>query len=403
MLAPVLISRAFGSHPPDLVAVFLRWTFARAFLHRGWWLVTSVYLIVDAGLGPAELVAIAIGQGLTCLLLEIPAGVVADIVSRQWSLVISHVLMGSAMLTTGLVTDFSAIIATQMLWGLSWTFAGGADVAWLTDELAQPERVPTVLVLAGRTQLLGSAAGIVVLGMLGSAIPRAATMILAGAAMVVLGLYVVFRFREERFVPVRSRRWKGSWSVLTAGLRLARSSRILLVVFAATVLVNVAHQSGRLHQLRLVEVGFPAEPLVWFAGLSVTILLVGAAALRVVETRVHPARTTPLTYALGCASGAIGLGGLAIAPGPVTAATAVLVTGTADPIARTVSTIWVNQNATSNVRATMHSFLSQTEYLGAILGGAAITVIAAAGGTAAALLFCAGLFATTTLLARLVR
>jgi MFS family permease len=399
----VPISLGLGCHPPDLVTVFLRWTFARAFLHRGWWLVTSVYLIVDAGLGPAELVAIAIGQGVICLLFEIPAGVIADTVSRKWSLVISHALMGAAMLTTGLVTDFPTIMATQMLWGLSWTFASGADIAWLTDELAQPARIPFVLALVGRTQLLGSAAGIVVLGVLGSAIPRATTMVLAGAVMFLLGLYVVFRFREERFVPERSRRWLASWSILVAGTQLARSSRIILVVFAATVLVNGAHQSGRLYQLRLIEVGWPAEPLVWFAGLSVIILLVGAVSLRLVEARVHDARVSRLTYTLGCVAGAVGLVGLAIAPEPVTAASVVLVAGTADPIVRTVSTIWVNQNASSNVRATMHSFLSQTEYLGAILGGVAITAIAATVGTSIALLFCAGLFAATTSLVRQVR
>ena len=49
--------------------------------------------------------------------------------------------MGAGMLVTGLVTDFPALVATQMLWGLAWTFSSGADVAWLTDELERP-RVP---------------------------------------------------------------------------------------------------------------------------------------------------------------------------------------------------------------------------------------------------------------------
>lgn len=101
--------------PPDLVAVLLRWTFARAFLHRGWWLVTSIYFILDAGLGPAQLVGITIGQGAVALLFEIPAGVIADTVSRRWSLVISHALMGAAMLTTGMVTDFARS------WLLRWS------------------------------------------------------------------------------------------------------------------------------------------------------------------------------------------------------------------------------------------------------------------------------------------
>ena len=37
-----------------MVTVFIRWTWMRAVLHNGWWLVTSVYLVVDAGLSPAD-------------------------------------------------------------------------------------------------------------------------------------------------------------------------------------------------------------------------------------------------------------------------------------------------------------------------------------------------------------
>src|SRR5690242_7872628 len=98
--------------------VFIRWTWLRAVLHNGWWLVTSVYLVVDAGLSPAQLVLIGSVQGGFSLVFEVPAGVIADTISRKWSLVISQVLMGTAMVTTGLVTAFPALLATQVLWGI---------------------------------------------------------------------------------------------------------------------------------------------------------------------------------------------------------------------------------------------------------------------------------------------
>ena len=135
---------------PDLVAVYLRWTWWRAVLHRGWWLATSVYLVVDAHLSPSQLVLIGVAQAATALTFEVPAGVVADTISRKGSLVVSHVLMGTAMIATGLVTDFGWLVATQMLWGLSWNFASGADVAWITDELDEPARISGVLVRSGR-------------------------------------------------------------------------------------------------------------------------------------------------------------------------------------------------------------------------------------------------------------
>lgn len=90
---------------------------------------------------------------------EVPAGVFADTVSRKWSLVISHLLMGAAMLATGLVTDFELLVITQMLWGLSWTFASGAEVARITDELDEPQRISGVLIRSGRADLTGAAVG----------------------------------------------------------------------------------------------------------------------------------------------------------------------------------------------------------------------------------------------------
>src|SRR5205085_7844292 len=112
---------------PDGAAVSLRWVWWRAALHNGWWLVTSVYLVVEAGLSASQLVLIAVAQSVVALVFEIPAGAVADAISRKWSLVASHVLMGTAMLSTGIVTDFRALVATQMLCGLSWNFASCDD------------------------------------------------------------------------------------------------------------------------------------------------------------------------------------------------------------------------------------------------------------------------------------
>jgi MFS family permease len=384
----------------DLVAVFLRWTWWRALLHRGWWLVTSVYLVVDAGLSPSQLVLIGAAQAAVGLVFEIPAGVLADTISRKWSLVLSHALMGTAMIATGLVTDFGALVATQMLWGLSWAFASGADVAWITDELDEPARISVVLVRAGRADLSGAAAGLVGVGALGTVLARSTAIVLAGAAMLLLGLYVVARFREQRFVPASTRRWAASWSILARGTALVRSSRALLLVFTATFLVNGAWVgAGRLWPKRVVDLGLPVDPVAWFTVLGVLTLLVGAAALRVVEARIHDVPTALLGYIVACAAGMVGLFALAGAPEGVSASAAVLlVAGIAVPLTRTIGTIWVNRQTSGDVRATVHSFLAQAEYLGEIVAGLGIVLVALAAGLSPALVTSAGLFALTIVL-----
>ena len=99
-------------HPtrrPDIATHFVRWSWLRAALHSGYWLVTSLYLVLDARLSPFQLVLIGFAQGIVSLLFEIPTGVMADTISRKWSLVIFHILLGTSMVITGLVTPFPAL------------------------------------------------------------------------------------------------------------------------------------------------------------------------------------------------------------------------------------------------------------------------------------------------------
>src|SRR5438067_4382609 len=99
----------------DLVRAFLRWAFIRAALARGYWLATALYLVVVAHLSPFQLVLIGTFQGLTVVAAEIPAGVLADTVSRKLSLVIAHVVMGAGMAMVGVVTAFPLLVVSQCL------------------------------------------------------------------------------------------------------------------------------------------------------------------------------------------------------------------------------------------------------------------------------------------------
>lgn len=353
----------------------------RAALHRGWWLVASVYLVVDAGLTASELVLIGSAQGLFALVSEVPAGVLADTISRKWSLVLSQVLMGTAMLTTGLVTSFPLLLGTQVLWGLSWTFASGSDIAWITDELDQPDRIAAVLSRAARAQLTGAAVGLLGIGALAWATRRDTAIVLAGSAMLLLAFYVARRFTEERFVPTRVARWSASWAIFRRGLTLVRRSPELLQIFLATFLINGAvNAGGRLAPKQLVELGLPElDPIVWFTVLGFVALVVGAVVLRAVEKRLdgeHARRS----YDVSAAVGAVGMVVFAFAPDAVSGSLAlVVVSGIAAPLTRLIATIWVNAHTTSEVRATTHSFLAQAEYLGAVICGLLITLVAEAG------------------------
>lgn len=385
---------------PDITAVFLRWMGMRAVLHRGYWLVTSLYLVVDAHLSAFQLVFLGTAQGIISLVVEVPAGVVADTISRKWALVIAHALVGISMMITGLVTAFPALVATQLMWGVGWTFASGADVAWVTDELGRPDRIAWVLTARARWEQVGAAGGLVGFGLLALATGRGTAMVVAGVAMVVLGLYVVVRFTEHGFTPTRARRWQRSAAILRRGVALARHDHEILLVLAATFLINGAAEAyGRLYPKRLLGLGFPVQPdpIVWFTGLGIVAFAVGALALRIVEARIDGVGVARRVYAAACFIGALGLIALACAPGYIIGSAGVLlVGGVALTVTRAVGAIWVNRRTTSDVRATMQSFLAQVEYVGEILCGVALgalaqfTTITVAFACSSALIACAG-------------
>jgi hypothetical protein len=58
-----------------------------------------------------------------------------------------------------------------------------------------------------------------------------------------------------------------------------------------------------------------------------------------------------------------------------------------------VSVIWVNRRTTSDVRATVHSFLSQAETVGEIVGGLALAALARATSIPVALITAGALIA----------
>lgn len=385
---------------PDITGVFWRWAGLRLGLHEGYWLVANLYLVVDARLSAWELVFLGTALGVIALVCEVPAGVVADTISRKWALVLSHVLVGGSMALTGLVTDFPALVATQMLCGVGWAFASGADVAWVTDEISRPERIARVLTARARWERVGAAGGLVGFGPVALAIGRGPAMVVAGVAMVGLGLYVAARFTERGFTPTRERRWRRSAAILRSGVDLARRDRELRLVLAATFLAHGAALAyARLYPKRLVDLGFPAhpDPIVWFTALGVVVFAAGALALRVVEARIDGVGAARRAYAAACFLGAVGVLLLAYAPSALLGSAGVLLAlGIAHPVTRAVGAIWVNRRATSDVRATMQSFLAQVQYGGEILGGAALgalaqrTTITVTFACAAVLLACSG-------------
>lgn len=388
----------------DVATVYLRWTFLRAIFHRGYVLTSGLYFVVVAHLTASQIVLLGAAMSITLVLSDIPTGVWSDASGRRWPLVIGHLFLAAGMVMTGAVTAFSLIVVTQILWGLGWAFLTGADTAWITDELAQPQRIARVLTASVRWDLAGGAMGMIAFGLLGWATSLATAIVFSGFGMALLGLFVAVRFTERNFIPRREQRWSASLAVFRIGINLVRRDREILLVCVATLIINSASVIGWLFPKQLVNLGFPSNLILWYTALGICSSAFGFGALRIVEARIDGVGVARSVYALTCFIGAFGLIVLAYAPNAIIGSVGILlVSGIAFNVTRTVSVIWVNRRTTSAVRATIGSFLDQAEAIGEICGGLALAVIAGIAGMLITILTAAAIIALTGALVALSR
>lgn len=154
--------------------------------------------------------------------------------------------------------------------GLGWALSIGSDVAWVTDELEDPQHIGRVLARAGRSELFGGPVGTVAFGLLGDATGLSSAVVITGLGMSLAGAYVAIRFTEHRFAPNHERRrWRLSVSVFLDATRRARADREVQLVLAATALINGASMVAWLFAQRLSDLGFPIDPGLWWAALGI--------------------------------------------------------------------------------------------------------------------------------------
>ena len=388
----------------DPTEVYLWWGTLNTAVFNGFGLAALLYWVVDADLDPLELVLLGTALELSVFVAEIPTGVVADTLSRKWSIVISHLVMSAGMILTGLTTAFIPLALAQMVWGIGWTFQSGADVAWITDELDDSDRIDRVLTAKNRWAIWGGIVGSIGIGLLAWATGLSTALISTGAASIVLAIGVAATFTEHNFTRSDGEHFSESKEIFRNGWRLARTDRQLGMVLAATVLFNSGAEAvDRLFTSRLVDLGLPQtpDPVVWFTAVAVIGALAGIVALHWIETRIEADGAPRRLYVAAGLLAAAATVLLAAAPEIVSGLAAVfLARGVGMRVVPVVASIWVNQRATSNVRATVQSFLGQAEAMGEVGGGIALGIVAQQLGISTALVCSAGLFALTVLLVR---
>ena len=339
--------------------------------------VYSIFLILQVGLDPLQLVLMGTILEVSYLLCEVPTGIVADTVSRKWSIVIGYVGTGIAFVMLGSADSFGIAALSQVLYGVSATFVSGADVAWLTDEVGEDAARPLYVwseQFFNGGALLGIA-GSVALATIALRLP----ILVCGLGYAALGLALAVGMTETRR-PTRDAGAKLRHSMratLGDAIRQVRAHHVLLLILATAALHGASTEGwDRLSDLQLLRgIGLPSlgnlEPIVWFGILDGVGLVLGIAALAYVRRRGHleghglVAKLLALVDVLLIAS----VVGFAFVGSFWWAAILFWIVGGLRSLRGPVFTAWINQGLDPATRATVNSMGGQADAIGQAMAG----------------------------------
>ena len=350
--------------------------------------VFSVFLIVELGLDPLQLVLMGTILEVTYLIFEVPTGIVADAVSRKRSIVIGYLGSGAAFLVlasanSGVASPFVIAAISQVLWGVSATFISGADVAWLTDEVGEDAARP-LYVRSEQYFNVGALVGIaasVALAQVTLGLP----IVVCGVGNLFLGFALIAVMRERRR-PTRSAGTLGRSMRKTLGeaVRQIRAHHVLLLILTTAVLHGASTEGwDRLSDLHFLRgIGLPSlgelSFVVWFGILDGVALLLGIGALAYVkrlghlEGHGHVAGLLMVIDVLLIVS----VVGFAVAGAFWVAVILFWIVGALRSVRNPIFTAWLNQGLDPATRATINSIGGQADAVGQAMAGPVIGGVA---------------------------
>ncbi len=366
----------------------------------------TAYYVRNVGLNPLQLVLVGTAVETTCFLFEVPTGIVADMYSRRLSVIIGGFLIGFCYMLTGLVPLFLIIIVAEIIRGIGETFISGAVDAWIADEVGV-DKVGHTFLRGSQAGQVGGLLGVLLSVVLASLFDYKTPIILGGALWIGLSLILILIMPETAFKPEpRGERThlQTMFHTLSEGLQLVRRTPILLILLLGELFYGAfsegfdrlweAHFLTNLHMpvLSAPLIG-KLDPIAWFGLFSIILTITGLIGAEILRRRVNlndhntVARTLVAFYTLVM----VGVIGLGLARNFGWAVVALLLASQFRGLAGPVLNTWLNQNISSNVRATVLSLNSQSNAFGQIVGGPGVGGVGKGYGIRAALILAGAL------------
>ncbi len=361
------------------------------------WTLATVYFVDGLKLDPLQIVLLGTALEAAYFVAEIPTGVVADVYSRRLSILVGVAVLGGSFVMAGVVSDFPALIATQIAAGIGFTFLSGATNAWLAGEIGEAAVGP-VLIRAGQIGRVAGIVGALVSAAL-SSVALHLPLIVGGGLLLVLAVILTVGMREHGFTPTvtaGASPWRETWKGFRLGLAAVRAAPLLLMLCGLELFMGSSMEGfDRLGDVHLLtNFTFPAlgglSLAYWFA-----ILRIGGALLTLVVVEPLRPRLEKLTRTSSSAAyGLLAFDGLSmlavigfgLAGEFWVAASCILLRTLAFGLAEPLFQAWLVQNTQPATRATAMSFVGQAHAFGEMAGGPGVGWVGSTFGLRPALL-----------------
>lgn len=340
--------------------------------------VTSFYEATIAGLSGLQLVLVGTTLEVVILLFEVPTGIVADVYSRKFSLIIGYVIMGLGFVIEGLFPYFAAILLASGMWGLGYTFTSGAQQAWLSDEIGE-EAANRAFLRANRFHLTGAFVGMLLaipLGNLSVALP----ILAGGAGLLLFAIFLSLFMPETRFAPAKPEHrntFQHMGDIFKKGFATVRARPALMAVLGVGFIYGLYSEGwDRLWVKYLVDTFalpslFGMNEVAFFGVMRAVGMLLSIVATQQVEKRLDSSHAPSIARGMSWLTGSLALAifTFAFAPALAVAVAAVLLVSVTRNVLGPLYIAWVNQRLDSDTRATIISMSGQVDAIGQIASG----------------------------------
>jgi DHA3 family tetracycline resistance protein-like MFS transporter len=399
----------------------------------------AVYWVISGRLNPLQLLLLGTALELSYFLLQLPTGVLADMISRRLCVLAGLFILGLGLVMQSLSPSFANLLTAQLVLGLGFALNSGALEAWVADELAgesraadpasavdprspaeaaltvepatadqaaltiepgtaaeaggraEPDRMTRVYMRATQLGLIGTIAGSLLSGVIalgGLELP----LLVGGCLVCLLAVAAAFVMPEHHFRPAPrdggvlalARR---SGRLLAGQTRAAHRAIVavpgLMLLFGMTMGIGMWSESfDRLWGAFLIrDIGFPRpgglHPALWFSLLACTIALLGLGSTELARRRAERLGPQSLTGGLLVVTVGIGAGVVAMATAHAfaIAVAAYLFVSALRPVVGPLVDGWMVTRIEPSVRATALSAGEMFDSGGQIIGGPVFGVI----------------------------